>query len=148
VIRDAPGPLVNATFSDGRHLTDGWLPRAALVNVATPAAGTAAWLGKWSEVEKNYIVVKPGGRPGTLAFTGQSIWESRGGGQNVGEIGDESDRPKIGIPRGGYVQLGDPKDQNACQLKMRLMGPYLVVIDNYKCGGFNVSFKGLYRHIG
>jgi hypothetical protein len=24
-------------------------------------------------------------------------------------------------------------------------GPYLVVTDNYRCGGMNVTFTGLYR---
>ena len=32
-----------------------------------------------------------------------------------------------------------------CRIRLRLVGPYLLAGDNKQCGGFNVTFDGVYR---
>jgi hypothetical protein len=39
----------------------------------------------------------------------------------------------------------DPASTN-CSVRLWLLGPYLMVVDNNDCGGMNVSFTGLYAH--
>jgi hypothetical protein len=58
-------------------------------------------------------------------------------------------------PRGRVLAIGYDPDRSgfppaedaaseACAAKLELVGRYLVVEDNGRCGGVNVSFNGLY----
>ena len=39
----------------------------------------------------------------------------------------------------------DKGEDGDCKVWMRRLGPYLLVDDNNACGGFNVTFRGIYR---
>jgi hypothetical protein len=50
------------------------------------------------------------------------------------------------MPDGNVLKIGEnDTDEFACKVTMRLIDEFLVVIDNLKCGGANVSFSGVYR---
>jgi hypothetical protein len=36
-------------------------------------------------------------------------------------------------------------DEQGCRVRMQRIGPWLVVEDNRDCGGYGVTFSGLYR---
>ncbi len=46
-------------------------------------------------------------------------------------------------PNGNFLTLEENED--LCSVTLRLVGDYLVVSDNLKCGGVNVTFNGVYR---
>lgn len=51
-------------------------------------------------------------------------------------------------PQGNYLRV-EERDKSGhlsgCQVAMRLIGPYLVVLDNNRCGAMNVRFSGLWQ---
>lgn len=52
-------------------------------------------------------------------------------------------------PGGAVLSIADVDTQGDCTATLRLMGRYLVVVDNGACGGANVSFNGIYlRNLG
>jgi hypothetical protein len=51
-------------------------------------------------------------------------------------------------PQGNYLRV-EERDKSGhpsgCQVSITLIGPYLVVLDNNRCGGLNVRFSGLWQ---
>ncbi|MET0649900.1 MAG: hypothetical protein ABW208_25100 [Pyrinomonadaceae bacterium] len=118
--------------------TVGWLPAERLGAVA--AAGRlplASWLGAWGFYD-NALRLSRARRAGVLRVAGDATWQGvNPGNVHVGELSGEA------APAGNVLKLGeDPED---CQATLRLVGPYLVVADNKRCGGLNVTFDGVYR---
>ncbi|WP_423606208.1 hypothetical protein [Sphingomonas sp. MS122] len=124
--------------------TRGWIETAALRRVAPPPPSPAGWTGDW-KFEDASIAITPGKRPGHLHATGTATWGGHDpervarGGVNVGDF--ESDL----APRGDRMTYSQNDDPNLCRVDMRLIGPYLLVEDNNRCGGMNVTFSGTYR---
>lgn len=137
--------------------TQGWLPMARLEPVDVPRGRPAsAWDGEWVG-EAELIDIRPQGEA-RLKVEGSALFahDREGveqGAINTGEIegvffreGDVAD----GISdfdgrfrRTTAKDWGDsPED---CAVRLRLVGPYLLAQDNYRCGGLNVTFSGLYR---
>jgi hypothetical protein len=100
------------------------------------------------------IDVEKGPRPGEVKIKGEATYglldpaRVARGAVNSGEI------EGIVKPEGSSLAftMGDDKtlpytegDDYACRVRMRLLGPFLVVVDNNNCGGMNVSFTGAYR---
>jgi hypothetical protein len=116
--------------------TVGWL-MAHEVSVA-PAARkptAASWEGEW-EFYDNGLTVRRDRRTGRLSVTGAASWKGMNPGQvNVGAIEAK------GAPAGNVLKLKDEE----CEMTLRLVGPYLLAADNKRCGGFNVTFDGVYR---
>ena len=88
------------------------------------------------------MALRPAG-PARLRVDGGAYWPSR-----------QSDRP--GGPHFGHMSgyatvegtvahYSEPGDPQGCQATLRLVGPYLLVADNQRCGGYNVTFTGVYR---
>jgi hypothetical protein len=118
-----------------RSETVGWLPAASVaVGEAAPNPAPAAWEGAWGFYE-NLIEIKRGRRAGELSVAGQAYWKGLGDNVHVGEINSTL------APRNGELLIED----DICRVSLRLVGPYLVVNDNNQCGGFNVTFDGVYR---
>lgn len=139
VVGTAKGPFVEAHFTaGGTRSTTGWLLRSALVPLPVRAVTAADWRGDWVRDRWANISLKPGKRPGTLAITGDASWPTPGGSINMGDLND------MGAPRGDRLSIGGT-DQYECRVRMRLLPPYLIVAENGKCGGLNVTFSGVYR---
>ncbi|HLL99739.1 MAG TPA: hypothetical protein VK400_01685 [Pyrinomonadaceae bacterium] len=100
----------------------------------------ADWLGAWNYAGENRIEIGKSKTNGSLAITGNAVWRGLGDNIHTGEIDDESK------PAGNELKIGaDAESEDECQVTMRLVGKYLVVSDNLRCGGVNVSFSGVYR---
>jgi hypothetical protein len=140
-IRD---PMVFAAFANGKTMTEGWLPRTAVVPMPAPPSKAIAWHGAWVRDDEADIDIKSGAQAGTLHLEGQASWGSHDpdrverGGVHVGDF-DE-----IATPDGDRIRLGSGQPDE-CHVSLRLIGPYLVAADNNMCGGMNVSFSGVYR---
>ena len=132
------GDYVCAWFAPEKGAeTVGWL-RADDVTISEADAKPplARWLGAWDYAGQS-LDIKRGTKAGALAVSGQAFW--RGGGDNVhvGEVEFEA------APAGNVLKLEENED--LCSVTIRLVGPHLVVSDNLKCGGLNVTFNGVYR---
>ena len=119
--------------------TVGWL-KAADLDISSPAmaSGTKAWLGEWV-VYENGIEFTDNKLAGFLNVTGNATWKGLNDNVHVGEIDGRY------APENGLIKYSDGDDEYDCKMTMRLVGSYLVVADNLKCGGVNVTFSGVYR---
>ncbi|MBV9076797.1 MAG: hypothetical protein JO048_04870, partial [Methylobacteriaceae bacterium] len=73
---------------------------------------------------------------------------ARRGAVNVGEIEAEwapaGPTLAFALAEAGPVPVAQG-DEADCKVWLARLGPYLVVADNLRCGGANVSFRGVYR---
>lgn len=113
----------------------GWLyaPQLSFVE-PDPSPAPEGWVGTWSYYENNLRITR-GKRPGALAVEGDAIWRGLGDNVHVGAVGAEA------RPAGNELVL----EEEECRVVLRLVGRLLVADDNMRCGGFNVSFGGVYR---
>ena len=118
--------------------TVGWL-KASELSIFTPPKiiGTKAWLGEWV-YEGNGIEFTDNKLAGFLNVTGNATWKGLGDNVHVGEIDG-----RYG-PLDGVINYSDGDDEYDCKITMRRIGNYLIVADNLKCGGVNVTFSGVY----
>ncbi|MGA1798872.1 hypothetical protein VH567_08835 [Sphingomonas sp. 4RDLI-65] len=170
VVRGMKAGLACVDYTDGRGRSHrNWLPRAAIVAVPPAAGGTSSWVGDWRRPE-TIIRVTPGKTSGRLALVGQSTYGASDpalaarGAVNVGDIAAEivprNDRAAFGMGSVGAKNATGIKDfggnptafipyaaigADDCGVMVRRLGPYLLVRDNNRCGGLNVSFSGVYR---
>lgn len=125
------------TYATTRRTTSGWLPagRVEALRVAAPAM--AAWRGDWERVLSS-LELRPAGRQ--LAVAGDATWYGapHPDGERSVHIGEVHARA---TPRGDRWQGED----DLCRLRLRLLPPYLLAADNDQCGGYNVTFSGIYR---
>jgi len=116
--------------------TVGWI-KAHELSVAEPERDppAARWEGEWGYYE-NGLSVRREARTGRLSVSGNASWR----GANPGQVNVGAFEAK-GAPAGGVLKLGD----DTCRVTLWLVGPYLLAEDNKQCGGFNVTFDGVYR---
>lgn len=141
------GALIYATYTDlGGTPTTGWLPLTSIKRIALPKQNISAWIGSWN-YDYSMIDIIRGHRPGWLKASGMAAWgmhdpeRVRRGDINTGDFEGEAalagDRILFGPAPGS--------EDDDCRVSLRLIGPYLVVVDNDNCGGMNVTFSGIYR---
>jgi hypothetical protein len=143
------GAFVCAEFIDVKGVSHaGWLLASDIVSPSPVAL--ADWTGSWSREEAT-ITIKPASKAGALSINGQATLGAldpdriKRGSVATGEI------EGVAIPSGANLSftMGDdgatpPGDQTACKVWMARLGRYLLVSDNFNCGGLNVSFLGVY----
>jgi hypothetical protein len=151
------GPYVCATYkTQNGVMTRGLLPRVAL-RVASPAEIPAQqWEGKWRRDSEAEIVMESRNEEveisGTATWGGSDPERRKRGAINTGELNG------TGKPRGQVLAVGYDPERSAfppseneapdiCAAQLELLGRYLLVEDNGKCGGLNVSFTGVYVHV-
>ncbi len=118
--------------------TVGWLKASDLSISAPPkVTGTKAWLGEWV-YEENGIELTDNKLAGFLNVTGNATWKGLGDNVHVGEIDGRYE------PVDEVINYSDGDDEYDCKITMRHLGKYLIVADNLKCGGVNVTFSGVY----
>jgi hypothetical protein len=119
----------------------GWIENAGL-GMAPPIFG--GWAGLWRGTEQS-ITIKPTRKTGLFRASGDATWGAGDpdrvarGGVHIGSFSGDI------MPENGQAALSDDGDSNGCQIKLRLLGPYLLVTDNLQCGGMNVRFYGALR---
>ncbi|MFC4274322.1 hypothetical protein [Achromobacter aloeverae] len=121
-----------------------WLPAASLDTPPADVQNPSDWTGTW-RVFDNEITIAPKGD--ALAVAGDATWR-RGDNVHVGDLQGvvKPEHGQLAFTSTGdgalpYAQ-GGPDD---CRIKMVRRGAYLLVEDNDKCGGLNVTFTGFYK---
>lgn len=136
------GDYVCAAFAGGAprfHTTVGWLPRAALADVAPPASG---WAGHWASgaaEDGRDLVIGTGQYRSVLGGAGRAD----DGMAFIKGYGKPDSTPLIVTD---YAALGDPGPP-LCTLRLWLVGSTLAVTDNHHCGGRTAGFGGFYRRL-
>ena len=100
-------------------------------------AGVSGWLGDWKYGD-NSISFTHNKLAGFLNVTGNAIWKGLGDNVHVGEIDGRYE------PLNGVIEYSDGDGEYDCRATLRLVGNYLIVSDNLRCGGMNVTFTGVY----
>ena len=141
VVTGRAGPYACAAFvgpAPALHVARGWLPLAGLARVVR--GKSIRWVGEWRAEAAQSIAIRAR-RRSSLSVYGIASWGAddparvAAGQVNSGEL------IARGSPRGDRLDLAD----GDCTARMWRLGPYLVVADNGRCGGMNVSFTGVYR---
>jgi hypothetical protein len=96
------------------------------------------------------IRIKPSGAQ-AVSVEGEATWGAGDKGRvsrgavNMGQFDGRAE------PRDGIVLIAEKgvasfeaAGDTECAVRMRRLGPYLLVEDNRMCGGLNVTFRGLY----
>lgn len=125
--------------------TTGWLPSAALAPLTpTAAPNMSDWIGTWEQPHGD-IEIKPGGIGGRLQIEGEMVVPTARD-FHTGVISAQV------MPRDGAIAFLDDgwrpfetKCDSGCRVRMRRVGPLLLVEDNGDCGGAGVTFTGLYH---
>jgi hypothetical protein len=120
------------------NATVGWIRSDQLKMVPiNRSPRTSAWLGEWKYGD-NGITFTENKLAGFLNVTGNASWIGQGEGNiNVGELDGRF------APEKGTLNYSDGDEE--CKASMILLGNFLIVSDNLKCGGLNVTFSGVYR---
>ena len=121
----------------------GWVPQDRLQLLPLDATPRwKAWVGRWRNGDNVIALTRKGD---LLAASGEAYWpaanlseEEWPGGSNSGAMGGEAK------PVGRQVVFTDDGD-DGCTVRVALVGKWLVVADNHRCGGMNVNFDGVYR---
>jgi hypothetical protein len=118
--------------------TVGWVrERDLVVSPKLSDVTMRTWLGEWVYGD-NGIEFTENKLSGYLNVTGNATWKGIKDNVHVGEI---DGRYK---PTNGWIDYSDGDAEHDCRMRMRLIGDYLIVADNLKCGGVNVTFSGVY----
>ena len=101
-----------------------------------PAA--SRWQGAWTDKGSADVAISGAGN--RTVITGNAFWPARPEENewvtiHIGEV----DGP-IAIT-GHRATYGDDND---CQLELTLLADFLLISDNRRCGGMNVTFSGVY----
>ncbi|HEY7853319.1 MAG TPA: hypothetical protein VIB82_10115 [Caulobacteraceae bacterium] len=138
VVAVGPAPTLRAA--------QGWLPLTRLRPVDTGHRTRAGWVGDWLAGPEQRLSIRVSGRR-ALSVHGTATWGAEDparaaeGRVNIGEM------TARGAPRGDRLDLA-ADGADSCAARMWRLGPYLIVADNRRCGGANVSFAGIYRLAG
>src|SRR5688572_6225266 len=122
------------------YSTIGWVESGKLKALSlNNAPAISAWLGQWKYGD-NQVTFTENKLRGFLNVAGEASWIGRGEGNvNVGELDGRFQ------PIKGVLNYADGDGEHDCKASMRLLGNFLIVSDNLKCGGLNVTFSGVYK---
>jgi hypothetical protein len=116
----------------------GWLPSAALTPVAPmPSPKTSDWIGTWYH-PGGPIEIKDGGGGKLHVEGGMTLPTPSGDFQN-------GDFKAQVAPQNTIAFTDEGSYGDGCHVRMKRIGPWLLVEDNGGCGGAGVTFTGLYR---
>jgi hypothetical protein len=133
----------------------GWLPA---VGLALQAEETRPdWAGRWTAGPEHTIVIRRGRVDGSWQLDGNATYGAqdpvrvRNGAVHEGSFSATvtpslmTSGTSVAFTAGNEETLPyDQGSENDCRLRLRRLGPYLIVDDNVRCGGANVSFAGIY----
>jgi hypothetical protein len=120
------------------YATVGWLKTE---NLRLPEmihdVSPKAWIGEYNYGD-NSISFTHNKLAGWLNVTGNAFWKGLGDNIHIGELDGRVE------PNDGMAVYSDGEDEYDCKAAMRLIGNFLIVNDNMRCGGANVTFSGVY----
>jgi hypothetical protein len=123
----------------------GWLPLDRLtLSAPDPNPPLERWLGRWRAAGEP-LILRRGRQPGEIEVDGLAYWPGRL--HPNAHSGRLRGRAK---PDGHTLLIEDGADppQARCRARLSLLGSLLVVSDNHRCGGLNVTFDGVYQREG
>jgi hypothetical protein len=113
----------------------GWIPASRWRLAEGSVLPAVRWVGVWQNETAKITVQMLG--DGQLDIKGHAVREINNEQEHYGDFAIK------GNPLGGTVT--GKGDSESCEISVRLVGDYLAVADNEGCGGFGVSFTGIYR---
>ncbi len=125
----------------------GWIPTDRLAPVpTTPAITTQQWLGLWVNThagagrDRLILTRSPAGH-GKIHVEGKAYYTNAAHSVSSGEISGEA------LALGPFLHILDAAEQPGCILDLKYDVPAETfrAVDNQQCGGFNVSFDGVWR---
>ena len=146
------GDYACVSFSGAKgRVTSGFMPVASLsLAEALPATTQAYWLGTWSRDEAEVRITADGNA--AIAVEGDATWGTHDaerierGGVHTGTI----ERTSVALGKSPVVRFAMgadadwPDEEFRCKVALQRVGDWLLVDDNFQCGGANVSFDGMY----
>jgi hypothetical protein len=125
----------------------GWIPTNRLAPVpATPAITTQRWLGTWVNTHvgasrDRLVLTRSAAGHGTIHVEGRAYFTNGAQNVNLGEVSGDA------LAMGPFLHILDHGENDACvlDLKYDLPSDTFRAVDNQRCGGFNVSFDGVWQ---
>lgn len=153
LVNGTSGDFACATYRGAKGATrSGWIASVSLKvePVATPAL--ADWVGTWTSGPEQTIAIAAKGE--ALVLKGDATYGAldpervRRGGVHIGQFAATA-KPtgaSLGFSEGeeGRTRPYGNPDDTVCQVRLRLVPPFLQAESNQACGGMNVTFTGLY----
>jgi len=143
VIGRSMGGFVCACVPNEAGGTAGWIEASRLRILPTDSAPPLSrWEGGWSDGASADVTIRTGN--GRATITGEAFWPARPE-ENAWisiHIGEVDGRIAITGNRATYA------DDNLCELELTLLADFLLIADNRRCGGANVTFSGVYMRTG
>ncbi len=142
------GPFTCVTYQSPRAKqpawTTGWLPVAALMPVARmPSPKPSDWTGTWSHPFGGIRI--SAGTGGKVRIEGVMLVpagrEMRNG---VLQANATPENDTIAFNDDGSIPF-EKAEGDQCRVRMQRVAEWLMVEDNGGCGGYGVTFTGLYR---
>jgi hypothetical protein len=127
----------------------GWLPNDRLAPVpATPAVSTQQWLGTWVNThvgashDRLILTRSPAGH-GVVHVHGTAYYTNAAHNVNYGGVDGNA------LAMGPFLHIVDQTEPPVCilDLKYDIPSETFRAVDNQRCGGFNVSFNGVWRRV-
>jgi hypothetical protein len=115
----------------------GWLPANKVEYIPILYSKYESWIGDWKFYD-NGLLIERIGKTEDFDVRGTAFWKGLGDNIHYGEIQAK------GTLNDDVIKL----KQDDCEVKLKLIFNYLVVSDNLKCGGANVTFSGIYLKRG
>ncbi|MGO4211529.1 hypothetical protein AB4Y89_00195 [Terriglobus sp. 2YAB30_2] len=125
----------------------GWIPTNRLAPVpATPAITTQQWLGTWINTHvgtsrDRLVLTRSAAGQGRIHVAGKAYFTNAAHNVNFGGVSGEA------LAMGPFLHILDHGENDACvlDLKYNVSSDTFRAVDNQQCGGFNVSFNGVWR---
>lgn len=123
--------------------TIGWIPRSKLNVLKTDKDPSInMWLGDWIQGKRSFFEIKRNKKEGYLIIIGDSTWTNSYGAIHIGNLDDKGE--VVAPFRNEFVIEDEDESDIGCQIRAKMIGRFLIVVDNKRCGGLNVTFDGVY----
>jgi hypothetical protein len=138
-------PGYSCVWFDSEH--HGWVPESqVLAAVPTPKVHSSLWLGAWSEwwskskpVSGKFIDISRSKGVYKIEMTSKYIGEK--------QYPTPLSRQRFFIQAPGEIISPQSVENAGCKPDMRLLGEYLLVSDNGRCGFGNATHFGVYKKL-
>jgi len=136
-----------------KWVIDGWVLASKLdFREVKQNPSISDWLGNWKYGDDiATLEIKRGDDANSLLVSGGAIYRigtkanaEKNGAINFGVIGTDFEKGQMVTRKRDKFTL-KPQNYDECVIEARLVGTFLIVSDNYKCGGRNVTYSGIYQ---
>ncbi len=125
----------------------GWVPTDRLSPVpATPAITTQQWLGTWvnghvSTSRDRMVLSRSAAGHGTIHAEAKAYFTNAAHNVHTGDVSGDA------LAMGPFLHILDTGEQPGCALDLKydVQSGTIRAVDNQLCGGFNVSFDGVWH---